>query len=212
MASFDIRKILSQPWIYRLMRHVTLPRSHRDLFAYQYVRAKDGDRILDLGCGPAALLASLPNVEYVGIDAEERYIEAARRRFGDRGTFYCERADSALLEKLGLGEFDIVIAHGLLHHLDDDQAREFFETARSALRAGGRVVTADGCYVPEQNRFAYYLLAGDRGEFVRTPPHYERLARSVFPQVVSDIRHDIFRVPYTMIVLHCSESEQPSDF
>ena len=110
-----------------------------------------------------------------------------------------------------MAPFDIVIAHGLVHHLDDDQAREFFETARSALRAGGRVVTADGCYVPEQNRFAHYLLAGDRGKFVRTRPHYERLARSVFPQVVSDIRHDFFRVPYTLIVLQCSESEQPSD-
>lgn len=206
MALYDIRKILGQPWVYSLMRYVTLPRSNRDLFAREYVRAKDGDRVLDLGCGPADILEALPNIEYVGIDADPRYIESARRRFGERGTFHCGRANSELA-KLGLGGFDIVIAHGLVHHLDDIEAREFFQTARNALRLGGRLVTADGCFEPEQNRLARLLLMGDRGDFVRTRSHYERLARSVFTHVVSDVRHDIFRLPYSLILMQSEYTE-----
>jgi SAM-dependent methyltransferase len=206
MPLYDIRKILDQPWIYSFMRYVTLPGSNRDLFAREYVRAKPGDRILDLGCGPADILISLHDVDYVGIDQEPRYIELARRRFGARGTFHCGHADTRFLAELDLGKFDVVFAHGLIHHLDDEQAHEFFETARGALRPGGRVVTADGVFEPRQSRLTRFLLEGDRGNFVRTRPQYEEIARSTFANVETEIRRDVFRLPYSLILLQCGEA------
>ena len=34
-------------------------------------------------------------------------------------------------------QYDLVLAIGVLHHLDDEQAEEFLNLARSALKPGG---------------------------------------------------------------------------
>ncbi len=49
-----------------------------------------GDRILDVGCGPAYYLDRLPEVDYHGFDTNAASIAYARRRFGDRASFRCE--------------------------------------------------------------------------------------------------------------------------
>jgi len=128
----------------------------------------------------------------------------ARTRYGDRARFFCRTVDRAAVEELGRGSFDIVVAHGVVHHLDDDQARAFFGLAHDALKGGGRLVTADGCYVPGQSWLARFLLSMDRGRFVRGEESYVRLARQCFEAVRSDIRHDTFRVPYTIIFMECT--------
>jgi SAM-dependent methyltransferase len=177
----------------------------REVFATDYVRARHGDRLLDIGCGPADLLAFLPQgVEYVGFDASPGYVRSAVRRFGDRGRFHCSPVDRGIVDALGPASFDLVVAHGLLHHLDDRQAQEFFALARAALRPGGRLITADGCYVPGQSRLARLALSLDRGRHVRTRESYVQLAQRTFAEVVADIRDDTFRIPYTIIFLQCS--------
>ncbi|HEV8095171.1 MAG TPA: class I SAM-dependent methyltransferase, partial [Burkholderiales bacterium] len=60
----------------------------RSAYTREYVRPVPGQRIVDIGCGPADIVSELPDgVEYVGIDMSPEYIEAARARFGDRATF-----------------------------------------------------------------------------------------------------------------------------
>lgn len=200
----DPRRILELPGAYRFVAALLRPRQ-APIFASEYVRARPGDRILDIGCGPGDLLAELPAAtEYVGFDKSEAYVRAARARFGARGTFFCRTVDRAVVNELGAGSFDLVIAHGLLHHLDDAEADEFFVLARTALAPGGRLITADGCYVAGQSRMARYLLSRDRGAHVRTEQAYRMLAARRFPSVVSDIRHDTSRVPYTIVYLVCS--------
>ena len=69
--------------------------------------------------------------------------------------------------------------------------------ARRALRPNGRLVTYDGCYVPQQSRTARWLLANDRGKFVRDREDYMRLASVRFPKVETHFRQDLLRIPYT---------------
>ena len=102
------------------------------------------------------------------------------------------------------GTFDLVMAIGVIHHLNDAQAAKLFELARRVLRPGGRLVTFDGCYVPRQSRIARWMLAHDRGRFVRTQEEYLRLASAHFSKVESQIRHDLLRIPYTHLILRCS--------
>ena len=74
------------------------------------------------------------------------------------------------------GTFSLVMATGVLHHLDDERAARLYELARRALRPNGRLITYDGCFVPEQSKTARWLLSHDRGKFVRTREAYLRLA------------------------------------
>jgi len=202
--ALDPRRLLASAWVYRTAQALVRGDASYERIAEDHLRAKPGDRVLDIGCGPAEILGHLPDVEYLGLDASPQYIDWARKRHGMRGRFLCQTLDNAELEELGAGSFDLVLAYGLVHHLDDTEARAFFALARSALRPTGRLVTIDGCYVPEQSGFVRGLLERDRGRHVRTAEAYQDLARSSFGTVDAQIRHDLFRMPYTLIVIECS--------
>jgi SAM-dependent methyltransferase len=169
----------------------------------QYVRPSAGEKILDIGCGPADILEHMSNVQYTGLDISLEYINAAKRRFGSQGRFWCHDVGLANLHH-ERGTFDLALATGVIHHLDDARARDLFALARLALRPGGRLFTLDGCYVNTQSRLARWFLRRDRGKFVRSQPEYERLAKIEFSKIESHVRHDLFRAPYTLLILRCS--------
>jgi cyclopropane fatty-acyl-phospholipid synthase-like methyltransferase len=170
------------------------------------VRPKFGDRILDIGCGPGDTLPYLPDVNYVGFDASQEYIKAAQMRYGnDRfacATFICQQVSTTTLKDSSC--FDIVLAIGILHHLDDAEALQLFRLAQTALKPGGRLITFDGVFVEKQSPFARYIISRDRGQNVRTREGYLAIASQVFSQITVSIRHDLLRIPYTHIILECT--------
>lgn len=198
----DPRSILSWAPVYSLFRQLVGRDSARLAYARDYLRVRPGERVLDIGCGTGDMLRYLPAVSYVGYDLSRSYIDRARARFGDRGEFHCR----AISDDLAAGEagFDLAIAHGVLHHLDDAEAASLFRVARRALNPGGRLVTLDGCFSPDQSLAARWLLALDRGRHVRDRVSYERLARTAFGQVKASVRHDLIRLPYTHLIMECA--------
>jgi SAM-dependent methyltransferase len=203
-VAIELRRLLGIPALYSAFSGF-VGGDARGKYARQYIRATPGARILDIGCGPADILEHLPaGVDYTGFDTSLQYIESAKGRFGERGRFLCAEV-GARIEDLGR-DFDIVLANGVLHHLDDGDAIALFRSALDAMRPGGRLVTLDGCFVPGQSRIARYLLSRDRGAFVRTEAGYLRLATTVFRDVKSSVRHDLMRVPYTHIIMECARS------
>ncbi len=102
-----------------------------------------------------------------------------------------------------MGGFDIVLALGLLHHLDDSEADDLFRLGYAALKPGGRMITMDGCYLPEQSKVERYLLDSDRGRFVRSEEEYLKLAQRRFSRVVPHLKPGLLRIPYTHLFLEC---------
>ncbi len=176
--------------------------SARSAYVNEYVHPRPGDRILDIGCGPAAILDSLPaDVEYVGFDENADCIRTAQSRGDPRAKFACKRL--GVDEVTDGSKFDIVLATGVLHHLDDDDATRLLRISREALKPGGRLLTLDGCFHESQPTVARLLLRRDRGQFVRDQSAYTDLARSVFPQTRSWLRQDLLRIPYSLLVMEC---------
>jgi SAM-dependent methyltransferase len=202
-----LHRILNRAAAYGLLQKLLLRGGSRERYVREFVRPFAGCRVLDIGCGPADILEHLPATlaEYAGFDMNPAYIEAAQRRWGNRGRFRCLKVDAAAI---GEGDrYDIVLANGIVHHLDDAEARTLFSIARRALRPGGRLVTYDNVYIENQHWFARWLIARDRGKAVRTREAYEALARGSFRQVESAILHDTLRVPYTILVMSCVKGE-----
>lgn len=198
-----VRSVLSIPAVYDFFQNLTGARSARREFVENYVGIRSGDSVLDIGCGTAQILEFLPSVRYFGFDSSREYIEAARGQFGKRGTFMCQNVNQQTLQDLP--QFDIVLATGVLHHLNDDEALDLFRLAGLALKPGGRLVTFDGCFEEGQSRIARYIIAKDRGQFVRTKKGYVDIASKVFENVKTTIRHDLLRIPYTHIIMECTK-------
>jgi 2-polyprenyl-3-methyl-5-hydroxy-6-metoxy-1,4-benzoquinol methylase len=190
-----LRAALSSPAVYDTFQRLMGGHVGRTDFARHVVRATAGARVLDVGCGTGELLAYLPEgVDYHGWDISAAYIDAARQRFGARGSFTCGLLTEADVTRVP--PFDVVIASAVLHHLDDDEARHFARLACLAVRAGGRCASIDPVHAPGQHPVARYLIARDRGQHVRTPAAYLALFEGVFTEVSGLVRHRRW-VPYT---------------
>jgi SAM-dependent methyltransferase len=196
-----IRSVLELPQAYQLYWTLIGGAERSRILVRDYIRPRQGDRILEIGCGPGTIVPYLPQGEYVGFDANCEYIEKASHRF-PHAKFICENvSDYSLSQK---SYFDIVLALGIVHHLNDEQSVQLFRVAHDALRPGGRMVTLDGVWTNGQSRTERYLLAKDRGRFVRDEAGYLSLAAKVFSQIKSHLRPHLLRIPYTHIIMECT--------
>lgn len=192
--------ILSSPAIYDFSQNVLGASKFRKKYAQEYVSATAGERILDIGCGTAIIRHFLPDeIEYVGCDVSEEYIAAAEKKFGSRGKFLCQMVDDMSIDQLG--QFDVVMANGLMHHLDDIKVSRLCSVVTSTLKPGGKFVTHDPCFCSEQGPLAHFLINRDRGQNVRDKQGYFSLVEPHFEEVSIDVRHDLARIPYTHAIM-----------
>lgn len=202
-TTHGIRAVLSYSWIYDLFQRIMGARQARSIFSSQYVKAQEGYRVLDIGCGTAETRNFLPDVEYYGLDPNPRYIQTAQERLRDIPgcTFFCATVDETVLG--ALPKFDIVLAIGVLHHLDDETAVRLANLAELVLKENGRLVSVDPCFVEGQSRVARFLASLDRGQHVRDVDGYRTLMHAAFDTVNAEIRHDLVRFPYTHLIMQC---------
>lgn len=196
-----IRAILSQPIVYSAFQGLMGAHRFRIRFVKEYVRPFSGCTILDIGCGPADILAYLPDVDYCGFDISDAYIARAKSRFGQQGRFYCKVLTTLDIE--AMPKVDIVLALGLLHHLDDESAKVVLQLAYQALKPGGRLLTFDPCFDAGQNFISRFLVGMDRGQNVRTKAGYESIASEVFESPHIEVRHRAW-IPYTHCFMECT--------
>ncbi len=202
-----IRSVLSLASVYRFAQRAIGAEAFRETLAAEVLDVSEGDRILDVGCGTADILDHLPEVDYLGFDSSDRYVDAARERFGDRGRFVTAAPTDV---DDTFGDRTLVTAIGVLHHLDDETAHEALALAVKALRPGGRFVSVDPTLTDDQHAVARFLIERDRGQFVRTPEQMRHLVGDHFDDVSMEVRHDMLRTPYTHLIVRAGRSE-PTD-
>lgn len=196
----SIRSVLAVPAAYQLWWNLVGGPAWARVLVAEYAQPTAGARILEIGCGPGTIVGYLPRAEYLGFDLSPEYIEQAKKRFPS-AQFVCERVSQFSLAKEE--SFDLVLALGIVHHLDDIETRQLFQIAYGALKPGGKLVTCDGVLADGQSPAARWLLARDRGEYVRREREYLGIASQVFNNVKPSVRHDLLRIPYTHLILEC---------
>ena len=197
------RAVLSDPRIFDSVQAILGARRYMANYVTRHLQPQSSQSVLDIGCGTGALLQFMPDVSFVGFDHSQAYIAAARERFGGRGQFHCD--DVANFRSYNDGAFDLVNAYGILHHITDEDAIGLFRIAHDALRPGGRLATADPCYVDGLSALKRYVISLDRGQNVRRFGAYEQLARQVFPDVRAVHETGYAPVPYSVCVLVCTK-------
>jgi cyclopropane fatty-acyl-phospholipid synthase-like methyltransferase len=186
---------------YRSFQGMIGARAARERTARDYFQIKPGMRVLDLGCGTADFLEVVPDaVSYTGIDFNERYIDQARQDYGHRGTFLVKDVNDLRDDE---DRYDLIMAQGLLHHLDNEECKALLVASRNLLAPEGRFMSLDGCYTENQNPIARFLLNRDRGGHVRAEREYADLASAAFSQVQTTLINDLLRVPYTHVLMVC---------
>lgn len=206
--SGGLHRLLEKPALYRGLQRLLGAKKARRVLLTEYVRCGPTDRVLDMGCGPADLLALLPpGVRYTGFDLNPTYVEAARSRYGERGRFLVGKAGALEDEALD-GPFDRILVVALIHHLADDEAAALVRQAARLLAPGGVLVTFDNVRLDDESPVARWLMRRDRGARVRSPDEYFELLRGGFARVDGDIRRDLLRVPYAHFISRSAASDE----
>lgn len=101
---------------------------------------KDGDRILDIGCGNGRLLEILSGkeVEYLGVDNSQELIKIAKARFPDK-TFLL--GNILELNKILEKKFDHISCVAVLHHLPGKDLRiEALKQMKEKINENGKII------------------------------------------------------------------------
>ena len=108
------------------------------------------------------------------------------------------------IESIILELFDLILAHGFFHHIDDKLLDEYLEYFQPYFPQNGYLLSIDPCYVRNQNFSSKFLVSGDRGNYVRTEKEYSNLLKRHFKEVKSLIKDDLLVIPYHHYLISCT--------
>lgn len=192
-------RLITIPSIYKALMFSLGAERAISRYVTEILQPTPGMKMLDVGCGPANVLAFLPAVDYTGMDLNEKHIAFARTRYGDRGQFLVGNAAVDLEQREQT--FDLINVSALLHHLSDDEAVRMFRSLTRLLKQNGRIVTFDNVWLPRQRAGAKFFNALDSGTNIRTPEGYLGLLNGLGLNVETRIFHDLLRIPYDHFVM-----------
>ena len=200
-----LRKFLTNPSLYVLFQRFLGGNGVGKFLADNFWKLKGGETVVDIGCASGFVLDYMPqDVKYYGVDISKVYIDAAHKKFSNRGTFLLGTARDLLNNGEALRKrVDLVTCNGLLHHLTDDEAIDVLEIAKEFLRPNGRLVCLEATFLTRQTRFSKRMVSMDRGRYVRSEQEWKDLIGRSFKSFSTSVVTGLIRIPYTHIVIQC---------
>ena len=199
-----MKNLLSYPVLFNLFQKLVSKNNSQELFVKKYIKPNNSDNILDLGCGTGQIIDYLPEgINYTGIDISHNYIKYAQNRYVDGYNFICKNILDIDFSTLGV--FDIVIASGFFHHLDDKTIYKILQNLQSCIKNESKLISIDPCFVDNQNWISKLLVSNDRGEYVRNKEGYVGSLNKNFNKVDAFVHNDLLKIPYNHCICRCSD-------
>jgi SAM-dependent methyltransferase len=112
-----------------------------------HARIKDGEAVLDVGCGTGTLAIDIkkehPKAKVAGLDADQAILARAKAKANEAGVKIELQRGLANELPYDARSFDVVVSTLFFHHLTDEAKADTAEEIKRVLRLGGRVVIAD---------------------------------------------------------------------
>jgi SAM-dependent methyltransferase len=161
-------KLLERPVVYTVWQ-----KSHDRKKVQTILRemvVKDGESVLDVGCGPGINADLFRGKRYLGIDINKKYIDYCRRKFGldFRTLDIC----NAKIDESG---FDWVLMNSFIHHISDEEAKKVLAGIKHNVKIGGQIMIIDLLPPTKANILGRIFVALDRGHFLRTLQEFHDL-------------------------------------
>lgn len=174
-----VTRLLEQPLVYRAWQapfaetKFAAVRRHNDLSRVR--------RVLDVGCGPGTNTHHFADADYLGIDINPKYVEAAARRTGRRFI----AADATVYSVPQDQRFDFIFLNSFLHHIDTPSVTRLLGNLVTLLCPDGRVHILE-LVMPPRPSIARVLAQLDRGDYPRPVETWRALFRDVFESEVEE--------------------------
>lgn len=167
-----LHKLLEKPLIFEFQQRVcnnyfAISTEFADIFEQR------GKSIIDVGCSTGACAASIIDMhanDYVGVDIDPRYVDAAARRSPDGRFFEMDAREMSFPDET----FDLAMFVGVMHHMDDALVQACLKEVLRVLKPSGRVIVAEPVFTPGR-WLSTVLLKMDRGRYIRDEPGYRAL-------------------------------------
>jgi len=169
--------VLEQSLVYRLWQAPFADQKFMPILAHNDLSCVR--RVLDVGCGPGTSSKYFAHTEYLGIDTNKRYVEAARRRYG----LEFIAADACSYSPASQNRFDFILVNSFLHHLGSEDVVGLLSRLRTLLTDDGSIHVLEPV-LPSTGSIAYFLARADRGKFVRRLEEWKSIFTNLFNPIV----------------------------
>lgn len=152
--------------MYRLMDATTMRRD-TDALHLRWMGDLSGKKVLDFGCyegNRLSLRLARESADYLGVDLSDKALAKLARSFKDNGIQGARvRCVDILSPDFDEGGFDVIYAHGVLHHFNPIEA--LLPVLHEKLAPGGIVVSFDPLqtsFLTRSVRAVYHPFRSDR--------------------------------------------------
>ena len=202
-----INKVLGAPWFYDLFQTIIKGYSFKKSFLETFITHTRKISVLDIGCGTgfsAKVLKNYKNIQYVGLDFNQKYIAKAKNLRLKNAKFYNNNAMNYLKLKK-TNKHDIIIINGFLHHLDIKEIKEIVKYLKKFVKTKGVIIGIEPIYHKHQKKIEKIIMSLDRGKSIFTHSFWRSLFAKEFKIVKLKKHTNLFRVPYSVISFSLSK-------
>jgi SAM-dependent methyltransferase len=197
--------------LYKLFQYSISRRNTLKVMREEILKPDGVQDVLDFGCGIGYHSLEFPSANYLGIEPLQSCINKAHELFNESNRRFI-LGDHITLKEIPDSSFDLIIAIGVLHHINDDIVSEFLEESRRILRKGGRLTTFDPVLHKDQSTISRWVVKQDRGKWVRSEAEYSKLLTRYFPgKVEQKIYTDLLKIPYDHVTFSLIKQTMASE-